>query len=206
MLVMLSIPLIAVINKRKLASHSQTFTVIVLRVWFRLSRRVLYEVWVCYSSVPGGSPPRRPIGSCLIWPWYASVSCECAYHLQRLQIWSLLLLRLTWLSVTRSMRHIQLLPRTTVLSILSLNHKVWKFWALSFAVISTFPQCVEDSRVWCAKSTCLEDSQGSYLLWKHCHLTRLNHLACSVAPTLLPPEDEIHDTFFYSWFGNRNWG
>jgi hypothetical protein len=83
MLVMLSIPLIAVINKRKLASHSQTFTVIVLRVWFRLSRRVLYEVWVCYSSVPGGSPPRRPIGSCLIWPWYASVSCECVREKSR---------------------------------------------------------------------------------------------------------------------------
>ena len=64
-------------------------------------------------------------------------------------------------------------------------------------VSSTCKKIADSGHELCSKLVLLDDPQGSYLLWKHCHLTRLQHLARSVAPTLLLPAAQIHDALSY---------
>ena len=52
----------------------------------------------------------------------------------------------------------------------------------------------------CSKLTSLDDLQCSFLLLKHCHVTRVNHLARTVPPSLFSSTAGIHDMLTHQNF------
>ena len=66
-------------------------------------------------------------------------------------------------------------------------------------------KCVEISKSGqdlCTKLTELDDSQSALLLFQHCNVPRINHLARSVVPSCLQPAAKIHDELTRTTFNN----
>ena len=72
-------------------------------------------------------------------------------------------------------------------------------------ISDTCQSLAENGSQLCEQLSDLGDPQSSLLLLRHCHVTKVNHLALTVYPDFFPPAACIHDRLTQKSFLQHHW-